>query len=86
MPNIEGELDWHNASIDQQIELYADSVSQRGALSITKQHLAQYINAGTGTDSFSGNFLFDASKSNSIYGASSTVQPPALTVQFIVKY
>lgn len=86
LPNIEGELDWHNASIDQQIELYAHSVSQRGALSITKQHLAQYINAGTGTNSFSGNFLFDASKSNSIYGASSTVQPPALTVQFIVKY
>ena len=30
--------------------------------------------------------LFDASKSNSIYGASSTVQPPALTAKFLIKY
>ena len=29
---------------------------------------------------------FDASKSNSIYGASSTVQPPALTMHYIIKY
>lgn len=29
---------------------------------------------------------FDASKSNSIYGASSTVQPPALTMRYIIKY
>lgn len=29
---------------------------------------------------------FDASKSNSIYGASDTVQPPALTMRYIIKY
>ena len=29
---------------------------------------------------------FDASKSNSIYGASSTVQPPAVTMRYIIKY
>ena len=29
---------------------------------------------------------FDASKSNPIYGASTTVQPPALTCRYIVKY
>jgi hypothetical protein len=31
------------------------------------------------------NFTFDASKSNSIYGNSTTVQPPALTMQYIIK-
>lgn len=29
---------------------------------------------------------FDASKSNSIYGASTTIQPPALTMRYIIKY
>ena len=29
---------------------------------------------------------FDASRSNSIYGNSTTVQPPALTMQYIIKY
>ena len=29
---------------------------------------------------------FDASRSNSIYGNSSTVQPPALATYFIIKY
>ena len=29
---------------------------------------------------------FDASKSNSIYGNSTTVQPPALTMRYIIKY
>ena len=31
-------------------------------------------------------FNVDASKSNSIYGASATVQPPALTMRFYIKY
>lgn len=31
-------------------------------------------------------FNIDASKSNSIYGASATVQPPALTMRFYIKY
>ena len=29
---------------------------------------------------------FDASKSNSIYGASTTVQPPSFTTRYIIKY
>ena len=38
--------------------------------------------SGTGSD----NLSFNASKSSSIYGSSSTVQPPALTMRFIIKY
>ena len=33
-----------------------------------------------------GSIAFDASKSNSIYGSSSTVQPPALTMRYYIKY
>lgn len=31
-------------------------------------------------------YTFDASQSNSIYGNSTTVQPPALTMRYIIKY
>ena len=31
-------------------------------------------------------FGFDASKSNALYGANSTVQPPAIATNFIIKY
>nr|DAG22276.1 MAG TPA: tail collar fiber protein [Caudoviricetes sp.] len=40
------------------------------------------------TDSTKNNSIlrFDASKSNSIYGNSTTVQPPAVTMRYIIKY
>lgn len=48
---------------------------------------------GTGIEGFGQNgygnnsiVAFDASKSNSIYGNSTTVQPPALVTNFIIKY
>ena len=42
---------------------------------------------GGGYSNISTNYLgFDASAANSIYGASNTVQPPAVTVRFIIKY
>ena len=31
-------------------------------------------------------FEFNASRANPIYGASNTIQPPALTIRYIVKY
>ena len=40
--------------------------------------------ASNGDDSQDG-FSFDASRSNPIYGASDTVQPPALTLRYIIK-
>lgn len=42
---------------------------------------------GTGDEnSYSYNFSFNASRSSSIYGASTTVQPKSLTVRAIIKY
>lgn len=40
-------------------------------------------NGGTSADRNAG---FQASRSNSIYGASTTVQPPALTMRYYIKY
>ena len=40
-------------------------------------------NSNTGN---AGGVSFDASRSNSIYGKSNTVQPPAVTVNFCIKY
>lgn len=39
-----------------------------------------------GTGGSQQEYIFDASKSNSIYGNSSTVQPPSYTVRKIIKY
>lgn len=49
---------------------------------------AKVINAATGDNGgYYGYFLqFDASRSNAIYGNSDTVQPPALTMQYLIKY
>lgn len=40
----------------------------------------------SGNDHSFGVLSFDASKSNDIYGNSTTVQPPAVTVRYIIKY
>ncbi len=46
-----------------------------------------YSSAGTTTKSDWGwATSFDASRSSSIYGNSTTVQPPALTMRYIIKY
>ena len=42
----------------------------------TSQYAADYCSGG----------IFDASKSNAIYGNSNTVQPPAVTMHYIIKY
>ena len=47
----------------------------------SEKHLAAGYHEGT-----SYNIDFNASKSNSIYGKSTTVQPPALTSRYFVKY
>ena len=58
-----------------------DAVSSSGALySSSSSYQGSHEKYGTAT-----RINFDASRSNSIYGASSTVQPPALTVRFLIR-
>ena len=40
---------------------------------------------GASSDDWGSTYTFDASKSNSIYGASTTVQPPSYLVRFYIK-
>ncbi len=42
--------------------------------------------ASTDIGGYPNTLQFDASKSNAIYGNSTTVQPPALTMRYIIKY
>ncbi len=46
---------------------------------------SQKIEGGTGTYQNLPNLVFDASRSNPVYGASTTVQPPALTLLPCIK-
>lgn len=62
--------------------LHDGSDTYNGALRLT--HEDGNINWGQGF--YRGALTFDASFANPIYGASSTVQPPAVTMRYIIKY
>lgn len=71
LPNITGTL-----------KTRGGSASASGAFVISgKSEVANYD-----TGSQNSSFSFDASRSNAIYGKSDTVQPPAVTVVWIIKY
>ena len=63
----------------------AENIAQTvyGAVCLDK---TQKVLGIDGTDTDNMQKYFDASKSNSIYGNSTTVQPQALNVKFIIKY
>lgn len=74
VPNITGKI---SRMVTTGIE------EQSGALDDFKVPSVHYTGAsGGGVTGIS----FDASKSNSIYGASTTVQPPSLTLRPLIKY
>ena len=76
LPNITGH--WANGRGNWQAHSYSGAIYQGGNI-----HTSQ---AGRywGSDN-TWNFMFDASRANSIYGKSNTVQPPAVTVKYIIK-
>ena len=45
-----------------------------------------YAGLSTNTDNNNAQLNFDASRSSSIYGNSTTVQPPAISTNFCIKY
>ena len=81
LPNIKGEI---NNLAD-----FSDggAPSESGALTYLHHYFASsgISNINDGRDVGTG-FSFDASKSNPIYGRSTTVQPPALTMIAQIKY
>ena len=73
LPNIEGTIAMNAQSMERQSgAIYQDTSSMPNVM---------------GIDAYAsvGNLCFDASRSNSIYGNSTTVQPPAACVRFMIK-
>lgn len=73
LPNITGTF-YHDPNV---------KLSLSGAFSYTGGSFINLQNDAANKNS--GYVSFDASKSNSIYGKSTTVQPPALTMVYIIK-
>ena len=73
LPNITGSWGRHG------------TVSAIGAVSAGVNPSVQH-DIGRGEGASHNAFYFDASRSNSIYGNSTTVQPPALTLLPCIKY
>lgn len=80
-PNITGVVERKGSAGVQEFALFTSS---SGAFNFT-QKLLTGINY-TGQVYGSNSFGFDASRSNSIYGGSSTVQPKSLNLSILIKY
>ena len=69
------------------IELYNPSNVSQGAYNVTPApDEDEHRTSQRGSNMRWATVNFDASRSNAIYGASNTVQPPALTMRYIIKY
>lgn len=81
LPNITGNVERRRSGGVTQFALFTHS---SGVFNLDTQTLEGLVNQSTvyGSNSFG----FDASRSNSIYGNSATVQPPALTCLICIKY
>lgn len=79
LPGITGQFGWDGNNVNQ-LDKFAGSL------------FGDYISTGTpnarGSVSADGSYLvqLDASRSNPIYGNSSTVQPPAVTMRYYIKF
>ncbi|GEM_PF-3182598 len=83
LPNITGELYARNGGGHWGFISNVSGATQNGAFYTTgKGTYSQMVQTGAGYAS--GNTLFDASKSNNIYGRSNIVQPPAICVNVFI--
>ena len=81
LPNITGILGTHSYVGEQ----WSKDGSITGAFYKDTSLSENHIKDVSGTNNGTYNFGFDASKSNSIYGNSTTVQPPALVVNVWIR-
>lgn len=77
VPDIEGSFVEFNASMGDIIIQKTGAFTDKGRVSKTDEH---YVAPSTATADFAFKTAFNASNSNSIYGASETVQPPTLNL------
>ena len=76
LPNIRG-------SVSHQLT-YSAGIGAGLPFSIENLHANTVYSTGSNGQAY--DLIFDASRSSAIYGNSTTVQPPALTCRYIVKY
>lgn len=85
LPNIEGTINNENGAYP--ILGNTDVPSTSGAFSITTGYRALYmLPTSSGANGLTKTITFNASILNPIYGNSDTVQPPAVTANYIIKY
>lgn len=90
LPNLVGSISLNSGETEPLS--YADSVKTSGALSVTKAtsssdpNVDKWASGGRDEGTSIKAISFSAKNSNSIYGKSTTVQPSAVTVRFIIKY
>ena len=77
LPNITGRF--HSRSYSN-----AAITNTRGAFHCESYTTNQQVVSGSGEGS--SQYTFDASRSSTIYGNSTTVQPPSFTTRYIIKY
>lgn len=63
-----------------------DNGTYSGALKVKENISCSGLNAASNSLTYPAGWTFDASQSSAIYGASNTVQPPALTALPCIKY
>ena len=80
LPNITGQTDY-TARDDGGFWSY----NSTGALFATNRFASRYVYASSSNGGLYHAIAIDASKSNSIYGNSTTVQPPSVTVRYFIK-
>ena len=57
-----------------------------GAFGTVSSDSNKFFKSEVSTGTSIKNYIFNASKTNSIYGKSTTVQPPAIVMNYIIKY
>lgn len=83
LPNIQGSFIEFNASMGDIIIQKEGSFFDGGRVNKTNEH---YLSPSSANVDFGFKTIFNASYSNVIYGASSTVQPPAIMLLPQIKY
>ncbi len=96
LPNLNNRVLWGNTTGGTYKEAGLPNITGTFATELENRGLLKYSGAfgfshffGYGDEGVAENesliYTFDASKSNAIYGKSSTVQPPAMTVRFYIR-
>ena len=84
LPNITG--DFSTSATYNQAPVFTNSPAGAFGVGLIDPQRPTYNGSASNSSNQPRQITFDASKSSAVYGNSTTVQPPALTMQYIIKY